>query len=264
MRLAIASDVHLEFDYWEPVNPENADVLILSGDILVAEKIKKNKKFQKFLKQCKENYKEVVYIAGNHEHYHGNFSNNLSILKKISDENGIHFLEKSHVEIGGYLFVGGTLWTDFNKNDPITLLDCSRYMNDYRLITVSKESYSGLAYMTPEFTLDEHKETLKYLDSFLSSNIDKPVIVVGHHAPSKLSIKPRYLKEDKINGAYSSDLSEFIMKYPNIKLWTHGHTHDIFEYNIGETKIICNPRGYVGYERKDNFSEPYFAKVIDI
>jgi hypothetical protein len=38
------------------------------------------------------------------------------------------------------------------------------------------------------------------------------------------------------------------MDHPQIKLWTHGHTHHKFDYMIGETRIVCNPRGYEGYE----------------
>jgi len=51
-----------------------------------------------------------------------------------------------------------------------------------------------------------------------------------------------------MNGAYHSDLSEFILDHPQIKLWTHGHTHHPFDYMIGGTRIVCNPRGYDGYE----------------
>jgi Icc-related predicted phosphoesterase len=258
MRIALASDVHLEFGYWEPVNPENADVLILSGDILVASKIKDNNTFTDFLKQCKDNYKEVVYVAGNHEHYHGNFKENFSILSEESSRVGIHYLEKSHVEIGEYLFIGGTIWTDLNKGDPYTLYDVSRYMNDYRLI------YNLDSLLRPEDTIEEHKNTLAYFKAVLSANRNKKAIVVGHHAPSKLSVKPRYEKDATINGAYNSDLSEFILDNQNIKLWTHGHTHDCFEYMIGETKVVCNPRGYVGYERPSNETSPYFAKVIEL
>ena len=36
MKIALASDVHLEFGQLEINNTENADVLILSGDICVA------------------------------------------------------------------------------------------------------------------------------------------------------------------------------------------------------------------------------------
>ena len=61
-------------------------------------------------------------------------------------------------------------------------------------------------------------------------------------------------------GSYS-DLSEFILDRPGIKLWTHGHTHENFDYMIGSTRIVCNPRGYDGYEDiADNFS----LKVIEL
>ena len=33
-----------------------------------------------------------------------------------------------------------------------------------------------------------------------------------------------------------------------IKVWTHGHTHDTFDYMIGSTRIVCRPRGYANYE----------------
>jgi predicted phosphodiesterase len=36
MKIALASDVHLEFGHLEIENTDNADVLVLSGDICVA------------------------------------------------------------------------------------------------------------------------------------------------------------------------------------------------------------------------------------
>ena len=57
-----------------------------------------------------------------------------------------------------------------------------------------------------------------------------------------------------MNGAYSSRLDQFILDNPQIKLWTHGHTHEEFDYMIGSTRIVCNPRGYINYEdRADHF-----------
>jgi len=47
-----------------------------------------------------------------------------------------------------------------------------------------------------------------------------------------------------MNGAYHSDLSNIMLDNPQIKLWTHGHTHNCFDYVIGETRVVCNPRGY--------------------
>ena len=61
---------------------------------------------------------------------------------------------------------------------------------------------------------------------------------------------PRYQHDVLVNGAYSSSLDGFILDHPQIKLWTHGHTHDVFDYMIGSTRVVCNPRGYDGHEER--------------
>ncbi len=147
MKVAITSDIHLEFGEWYPSNPENADVLILSGDILVAKDLQKlqedpngfldNTKgnlFRQFLINCKQNYKHVVYVMGNHEHYHGDFAVSHQVLRKECDDHGIHFLDRDCVTIGDYTFIGGTLWTDMNKEDPLTLHSMTGMMNDFRIV----------------------------------------------------------------------------------------------------------------------------------
>ena len=63
------------------------------------------------------------------------------------------------------------------------------------------------------------------------------------------------------SGGYSSSLDEFIMDHPQIKLWTHGHTHEPFDYMIGETRIFCNPRGYIGYEKS---ASDFKLKTVEI
>jgi hypothetical protein len=102
---------------------------------------------------------------------------------------------------------------------------------------------------------------LATLRKTLDENPNDNFIVVGHHAPSKESTKPRYRDDYDINGAYSSDLSEFILDNPRIKIWTHGHTHDEYDYNVGSTRILCNPRGYDGYEER---SYHFKLKFFDI
>jgi len=90
---------------------------------------------------------------------------------------------------------------------------------------------------------------------------DQKFVVVGHHAPSKASTHPRYVNETIMNGGYSSDLSEFILDHPQIKLWTHGHTHENFDYLIGSTRIVCNPRGYINYEAS---ADKFTLKTVEI
>ena len=106
--------------------------------------------------------------------------------------------------------------------------------------------------------MEDHKEFLKKLDEVLALHGNMTTVVVGHHAPSKASTHPRYKTEVIMNGAYSTNLDNFILDRRQIKLWTHGHTHEDFDYMIGTTRIVCNPRGYDGYEeRADNFKLKY-------
>ena len=302
MKIAIASDVHLEFGDLILKNEENADVLILSGDICVAADFRKpdaygiigsgkSERYVDFFSRCAFEFPKVLYIAGNHEHYHGDYAETFSILRTfLGHIENLHILDKEHVTIDGVTFVGGTLWTDMNAQDPVTLFNIRGMMNDFRIIQNSAEmvSYKTMvnaydhngevkldangqpiqqaefhkrpAKFTPEDTVQDHKKMLEYIQvttAMLGENSNK-YVVVGHHAPSKASTHPRYKTEVMMNGAYSSRLDQFILDNPQIKLWTHGHTHEEFDYMIGSTRVVCNPRGYINYEdRADEFKLKY-------
>jgi len=270
MKFALCSDLHLEFGPIELKNTEGADVLVLSGDILVAKDLrspdpyeimdtKKSAMYQAFMRNCCTEFKDVIYIMGNHEHYHGDIAYTYNVLKKnLGHNENLHILEKEHVTIGDVTFIGGTLWTDMNKEDPNTLYGIKGYMNDYRIITDDRfpvhfrdedgNFHTRQGRFSPEQSVVEHKEMLQYISAATAVDPTAKFVVVGHHAPSKLSTKPRYQDDVMVNGAYSSDLSEFILDRPQIKVWTHGHTHDRFDYMIGSTRVVANPRGYDGHE----------------
>lgn len=299
MRIALASDVHLEFGQLEIQNMEGADALILSGDICVAKDLndfadvgflcesKKSNTYHEFFQKCSVEFKNVIYIAGNHEHYHGDFAKSISrIREKLAYLDNIHFLDKECITLDDVTFIGGTLWTDMNKEDPSTLYSIKGYMNDYQIIensielvhhktpvyatkedgsidytkVVSYKQHTRSARFSPEDSVMDHKAMLAFIDKTITGSQGK-FVVVGHHSPSKLSTKPQYEDDVMVNGAYSSDLSEFILDRPQIKLWTHGHTHHEFDYMIGSTRIVCNPRGYIGYESQ---SADFKLKYMEI
>lgn len=268
MKIAICSDLHLEFGTISLENTENADVLILSGDICVAKDFERDEKMDvlhQFFYQCSERFPKVLYIAGNHEHYHGDFARTISILRSnLSDLPNFYILDKQFVIINDVGFIGGTLWTDMNKEDPITLNLIRGYMNDFQIIKNSNNKVNFRdaggkfhhrdATFMPQDAVEDHKAMLQVIVNMMQSYPELPFVIAGHHAPCKLSVKPKYKDDHVVNGAYSSDLSEFILDNPRIKLWTHGHTHDEFDYVIGSTRIVCNPRGYKDYEiRADEF-----------
>ena len=256
MKVAVCSDLHLEFADIDLKNDDNADVLILSGDICVAKDIadkdsKRGIRFIDFFKRCSNEFPHVIYIMGNHEHYNGNFQTSAGIFRKeLLQYDNVYFLDKEVKVIDDITFIGGTLWTDMNKEDPITLWDISNMMNDFRIVTNSARKVGTSdrpAKFLPEDAVVDHKEMLEFISNSIPLDNSK-VVVVGHHAPSKLSTKPRYKDDYHMNGGYSSDLTQFILERPQIKLWTHGHTHDVFDYMVGSTRVFCNPRGYEGYE----------------
>ena len=276
MKIAICSDIHLEFGPISLKNTKKAEVLILSGDICVAKDIldldphetrfdDKSSKIHKFFQECCARFNNVIYISGNHEHYHGDFAETFKIVReRLGYLANLHILDKESVLINDIMFIGGTLWTDMNKEDGITLMHMKSMMNDFRCVKnsarkrhfndVNGNPQSQASNFTPEDAVEDHKKMLDYLKVMLEGKHEQKFVVVGHHAPTKLSTHPRYADELIMNGGYSSDLSEFILDHPQIKLWTHGHTHEEFDYLIGTTRIVCNPRGYINYEdRADNF-----------
>jgi len=293
MKIAVCSDIHLEFGPISLENTGNADVLILSGDICVAKDLTerdsynikgdsdKSNKYHTFFQECSARFPHVVYILGNHEHYHGDLATSYNILKtNLSYLKNLHVMEKESFDLDGVTFIAGTLWTDMNREDPSTLYGIKSYMNDYRIIDDSTEvvNYKSFddegkptfktrpAKFSPEKSVLEHKAFLEFIDSVISAdtitgNLSQKYVVVGHHAPSKLSTKPQYENDTMVNGAYSSDLSEFILDRPQIKVWTHGHTHHTFDYMLGSTRIVCNPRGYISYEHQADVFELQFLEV---
>jgi len=95
----------------------------------------------------------------------------------------------------------------------------------------------------------------------VQGNHNTKYVVVGHHAPSRLSTHAMYANDTVMNGGFSSDMNDFIQDHPQIRLWTHGHTHHEFDYMIGGTRVMCNPRGYSGYEQQ---ADEWELKTVDI
>ena len=263
MKIKLVSDLHLEFSDIDIPNTHGYDVLILAGDIMVAEdlydipspepyapggmrefqsKIKRVGLWRKFLKRVSDDFPHVIYIAGNHEFYHGKWARTLDVLhEECAKFPNVHFLECENIKINDVTFIGGTLWTDMNKGDPLTLHAVRDMMNDFRVIKKDLEGYTNLK---PHDTVVRHRHMLDYIKNIVAERGDEKFVVVGHHSPSFQSVHEGYRSETLMNGAYHSDLSEFILDRPQIKLWVHGHTHHPFDYAIGETRIVCNPRGY--------------------
>ncbi len=236
MKIQIASDLHFEFhsspeDFIDELKSD-CDVLILAGDI-ANEKIAKD-----CLPIFADKFKQIIYVAGNHEFYFSTRERLFEAIEKITSKySNIHFLNKSSVSIGDRRFLGATLW--FGKNNLPKL----NSMNDFSKIKRFNWVYQ------------ENADCI----NFFKNNLQRGDVAISHHLPTINSIMYPY-KENPINAFYVSDISDTI-KERSPKLWVHGHSHESVDYIFENTRIVSNPFGYLNYETNNNFS---FYKIVEI
>jgi predicted MPP superfamily phosphohydrolase len=275
LRIAYCSDLHLEFDdrYLTVaknkssrrkdilletglMNTCQADVLVLAGDIISAPLLTYGSA-DKFFEITSKEFKVIIMIFGNHDYYHGYLSNSVKTAKNyLKAWENIHILDSESIEIDGISFFGATLWTNMGRANPIAMMRAARSLNDYNYIFVDDESYSQI---TSEIILEQHNTSMEKLKEFLAQN--KPSVVISHHPPSIHSVEDKYKNgmNDITNLYYYSDLDYLMYWNQNIIAWIHGHCHNNSDYVINNTRILCNPRGYIGQERiADNFVMKYF------
>ena len=297
MKIALGSDLHLEFGTIELKNTEAADVLVLAGDICVARDIElmnnnfysqrvRAERYLAFFEQVSKEFPKVVYVMGNHEHYHGDFAYTYGILKKATEHlDNFYLLEKETLVVDDVTFIGATVWTDMNDSDTTTLHAMPRMMNDFhgvdnslRMISRQVPLYDDGEYnvdrkitgyktkespsrFSPQDAVDDHNKALDYINHVTAERANEKFVVISHHCPSEQSVHDKYRADTIMNGGFRSNLDDFIAYRPQIKLWCHGHTHEEFDYILGETRVVCNPRGYIGHENRADYFQ---LKYIDV
>jgi Icc-related predicted phosphoesterase len=249
LKIHILCDLHIEFGNFVPP-VVGADVVVLAGDVHV-----KNRGLQWIFDQKFEI--PVLYILGNHEFYREKFPGLIDKLKMGAEGTDVRVLENDSVEIGGYRFFGCTLWSDMELLDDqhASSIAAADTMNDYRLIRHSK-TYRRLS---PKDTRMYHFRCVRKLTEFFKAGEPERSIVVTHHAPSIRSIADRY-RANPMSAAFASNMDNFILEHQPC-LWIHGHTHESFDYEIGKTRVVCNPRGYASTEENKGFRPDYTLVV---
>lgn len=238
MKIQIASDLHIEqlpAAVKERVptvitpSPE-ADLLILAGDIHEGTAA---------VDLFKDWPVPALYVPGNHEFYGQGWPGALEHMRRACQGTSITLLDKDDVVIDGIRFLGATLWTDFkiNRNIPTeTAMGAAQtQLLDYFKI----KTQMGL--LKAYNTRDEHHNARSWLKRELEKPFAGKTVVITHHAPHPLSVHRRYVG-DVLTGAFVSDLSDLLF-HPD--LWVHGHCHDGFDYQVGRSRVVSNPSGYV-------------------
>jgi len=225
------SDVHNSY-----IEGEEDCVLIVAGDWT---EFKKGSAVTRVEETCKR-FKAVVHVPGNHEYYGGSLTRSLKSFKERTEHiENYHLLEDETIEFGDVLIAGCTMWTDlwgYEQHDfPM--------MNDYKYIRTGPQvdPYKWKARIID--TTAKHWESKKFLESI---DTDRKCIFVTHHAPSAKSIHRDY-EGDPYNPCYFTEMT------PRPDVWVHGHVHQVWDYLLDDTRVLCNP---VGYNSEQTWFDP--------
>lgn len=234
MRIALLSDLHMEFGGFLPGPEEDIDVYVLAGDIDSGGALKTVKKI---LHHTWLSDELVIIIPGNHEFYGDSFSG--------SEWNRDHLWGDDDKTV----FIATTLWSDPDPSRAYAI-------NDFYKI-------EG---MTPEVMSKAHQEDKQYLfdtiNLALKDGMEK-IVVVTHYLPSIECVAPGY-KNSKFNSFFVSSTMEDIWQPSwngKVVAWLYGHTHTpadfIHSYGV---RMVCNSHGYQGVET----FKPAQWKVVEV
>jgi hypothetical protein len=255
LRALVVSDPHIDIetnDWLPPWRDLDFDVLLVTGDV----RAPGHKSLEWLASACPHN--PVYYVAGNHDFYSffskhdpslkTTYQGERGAMRRRAQELGIHFLDNDSVVLeDGTRILGGTGWTDFMlrpgwQSFPDATRTASKAMNDYRCIKTgegrSRDNFQ------PKDSIAAHKEWRKWIQEQLA--IDHPdgdTVVMTHHAPHPMSLL-HGRAVDSVDCCYASDLTPILEGENAPSLWLHGHIHSNRDYNIGNCRVVCNPRGY--------------------
>lgn len=257
MKIAHASDFHYDFyaskgftanKFIEQIlQPEPADVLIISGDIGHYN----NQNIQLLIK-LKEYYPHILLCIGNHDlylvskgqrnKYQCSSQARYEEFKAMCVEADIHLLDGNTFSIGSTTFGGLPMWYDVS--DPVDYDDWLTYMNDSKLIMEGKPYAIDHAY--------GHKEHVATFDptSFYEDQVAKLAdircdVLFSHVCPFKRPEAlqdPRYLGHD-FNLFYESDNLDLV-KATGASHLLFGHTHTNIEHTYEGIQVHTNAIGY--------------------
>lgn len=228
MKIALYSDLHLEFSPW--TMPETqADVIIFAGDIGVG---KQGAEFVSDVARSNPS-KQIIYVPGNHEYYGSDFESVESEIINTCRLPNLYEILNEFVILDGVVFYGGTMWTNLQSRSISEIKNVMRGLNDF----------SQIKDMSAQRWQEAHNDFVFCLNETcrVAEQQELPMVVISHHLPSPRSVPLRFISSG-INGGFMEDMTRYFTD--PIKLWCHGHTHNACDYVENGVRVICNPRGY--------------------
>lgn len=249
MKIQLLSDTH-GFDY--DLSNE-ADVIVHAGDFSNS-----LRGAVEFAEACQSIGKDYAFALGNHDY----FNSNVKDVWKYFLDNGYNILTPDNtIEIQGYTFVGGTLFTNFRANRllyqrPVQWDENKRtaqaWVHDFSQVLTSKPD----RLVTPEdyvtFFNMHYNNIMKYKNK-------ENVVVVTHFPPHLACLDPywgNHPTASALNPYFINDLD-----IEGFKHWFSGHTHTAVDSVVDGCRIVINPLGYPQEHDKNGYRSNLLIEV---
>lgn len=251
MKLGIVSDLHVNFSpIPEYNNKQEMDALVIAGDISP-----RFHHYKHLFEKCLPTDIPIIIIAGNHEFEGKDLNTTVSNIREvIAPYSHVTLLDNEKVDVKGVRFIGSTLWTNFSlagANRQIEMNWAKYNTLDFKAISDNGQ------FITPEKMVSLHEDAVEFLNLEIEKPFEGEKVVVTHFCPSPRSIHERYAKS--FNSYWTTNLEHLMGKN---KLWIHGHVHNSSDYMVEETRVVCNPRGYVRYSPENPEFELF--KIVEV
>jgi predicted MPP superfamily phosphohydrolase len=266
--IRVASDLHLEaflgryeetlaIDFLPEHELDSESILALAGDIS-----SNTVQLMNFVKVIEHRFQAVFVVPGNHEYYRHNYD----ALNPIFEDMNKEWVKSTHsagdvktFNFDNVQIIFGALWADGGNSAQEEIM-VGHYLNDFRLIT---KKAAATKYGLRLFTVSDMK-TINAIHKNQIENVlraaDRKTVVITHHMPSYTLCHPRFGTE--CNGGFASHCDKLLYEDWSPSIWIHGHTHDTIQTKIGNTQIVCNPRGYRGeWSTPFNAYQPLFVEL---
>ena len=251
MKFRIISDLHVDINkkYYSKFKFDPEAYYLIAGDVSGS-----RFKTANFLKYYSDKgLTNCAFVEGNHMGYdrdwechdHTKEACYAHLHQEFPLTSNISFMENDFKEVGeDIIIVGCTLYTNYLAfdNRELGMKLGEAYLNDFRYVNTYTSDGDERLVTALDYE-DRFYKSIQFIEQVCESNPNHKIVVLTHHAPSKKSLCSKYA-EDMLSSSYVSCLDDFILKHPNIKLWVHGHVHNISNYTIGNCRVIANPFGY--------------------
>ena len=248
MKIQLMSDLHLEFGSKFTFEKRKDTILVLAGDIHSDMGELKN-----FVTYACKNYAHVIMVAGNHEHYGGEYFDTLRTIKSFGfNLLNFHFLENETVTLAGTVFIGATLWSQpsFATFERISDGQYIKFNASGRRLATCEQH----PYITNNNVFDLNKYSSEYIKHTLSemteAEDDSPVCLITHFGPDESLCGPEWEGNSLNDYFWAKGFGEYVHK---ADFWLFGHTHSSVDTTIDSCRFICNPYGYENCAVNRNF-----------